>query len=189
MTLSSSDAPRRSPAYSETMSLGYKPMAFALETERLSLRLRDAGDAPWNLELLGEHDGGTTFTLLEAEQRLVAQRAAARESGIGFLTIRRRADNEPLGYCGLLIGRGSADEPEIAYELLRRFHGNGYATEAARAVMHAAFATGRQRIWSTVGAWNAPSFRVLEKIGFRRDHSVIDDRGELVYLVAERPVP
>ena len=38
------------------------------------------------------------------------------------------------------------DEPEIAYELLRRVHGQGYATEAARAVLDTAFATGRRRI-------------------------------------------
>ena len=174
-------------AYREVMSTVFEPMACALETERLSLRLRGADDASWNLELLSEHDGGTTVTLLEARQRLVAQQVRARESGIGFLTIRRRSDAEPLGYCGLLNGRGSLDEPEIAYELLARFHGNGYATEAARAVMDSAFATGRQRLWSTVRSSNTPSFRVLEKIGFRRDHSIIDSGGELVYLVADRP--
>ena len=54
------------------------------------------------------------------------------------------------------------DEPEIAYELFRRVHGHGYATEAGRAVAGAAAATGRKRLWSTVGSWNAPSLRVLE---------------------------
>ena len=37
-----------------------------------------------------------------------------------LFTIRRRTD-EPLGYCGLIVGRCSLDEPEIAYELLKRF--------------------------------------------------------------------
>jgi hypothetical protein len=58
----------------------------------------------------------------------------------------RRAEGDQIGYCGLLTGRCSFDEPEIGYELLRRAHGHGYATEAARAVMNAAFATGRQRL-------------------------------------------
>jgi RimJ/RimL family protein N-acetyltransferase len=160
-------------------------MAFAIETERLSLRLRDREDATWNLELLGEHEGGTTLTLAEAQQHLAEQNVQARASGIGFLAIQRRAEGDVIGYCGLLVGRGSFDEPEIAYELLRRVHGHGYATEAARAVLDAAFATGRRRLWSTVRAWNAPSFRVLEKLGFRRDHSVTDERGELVYLVRD----
>ena len=90
-----------------------------------------------------------------------------------------------IGYCALIVGRCSLDEPEIAYELLRRFHGHGYATEAAQALVVAAAATGRRRLWSTVGAWNTASLRVLEKIGFHRDHTVADDRGEVVYLVRD----
>jgi RimJ/RimL family protein N-acetyltransferase len=167
------------------MSILYRPMGFSIETERLVLQLRGPDDASWNLELVGEHDGGTTLTLDDARRRLAEQEIAARDSGIGLLAIRRRAEGDPIGYCGLIVGRGSLDEPEIAYELLRRFHGRGYATEAARVVMDAAFATGRGRLWSTVRPWNAPSFRVLEKLGFRRDHSTVDDKGELVYLVRD----
>lgn len=165
----------------------YRPMSFALETARLSLRLRGWEDATWNLRLLGEREGGTTRTLPEVERRLTEQRARAHQNGFGLLTIRLRTEGDPIGYCGLLTGRGSFDEPEIAYELLRRAHGHGYATEAAKAVADAAFATGRRRLWSTVRSWNTPSFRVLEKVGFRRDHSVTDERGELVYLVRDAP--
>lgn len=158
-------------------------MTFSLETERLFLRLRTKDDANWNLELMGEHEGGTTLTLDEARQRLVDQEISARDSGIGFLTIHRKTEGDAIGYCGLLIGRCSFDEPELAFELLRRFHGYGYATEAASIVLDAAHATGRSRLWSTVRSWNAPSLRVLEKIGFNRDHSDNDDHGEIVYLV------
>ena len=81
------------------------------------------------------------------------------------------------------------DEPEIAYELFRRVHGHGYATEAARAVVGAAVATGRKRLWSTVGGWNAPSLRVLEKLGFHRDHvgPDRDGRGEVIWLTRALP--
>jgi hypothetical protein len=98
-------------------------MSFSIETKRLTLRLRTNGDAVWNLELLGEHEGGTALTLAEADQRLAEQNLAAHESGLGLLAIQRRAEGDLIGYCGLLIGRGTFDEPEIAYELLRRFHG------------------------------------------------------------------
>ncbi|MEU9455391.1 GNAT family N-acetyltransferase [Streptomyces sp. NPDC048277] len=57
------------------------------------------------------------------------------------------------------MGRASLDEPEIAYELFRRAHGQGYAAEAASAVLDAAITTGRTRLWATVRSWNAPSFR------------------------------
>src|SRR5438067_8252519 len=109
----------------------YRPMSFAIETERLRLRLRGPQDAVWNLELLGEHEGGTTLTLADAERRLAQQAVQAHASGIGLLAMQRRAEGDVIGYCGLLIGRGSFDEPELAYELLRRAHGHGYATEAA----------------------------------------------------------
>ena len=90
-----------------------------------------------------------------------------------------------IGYCALVVGRCSLDEPEIAYELLRRFHRRGYATEAAAALVDAAAATGRHRLWSTVRSWNTASLRVLEKIGFRRDHITTDDLGEVVWLVRD----
>ncbi|MDQ1014299.1 RimJ/RimL family protein N-acetyltransferase [Streptomyces afghaniensis] len=87
----------------------------------------------------------------------------------------------------LTVGRACVDEPEISYELFQRVHGQGYATEAASAVIDAAIATGRKRLWSTVRPWNAPSFHVLEKPGFKRDHVSIEDSGELVWLTHSLP--
>ena len=159
-------------------------MALAIETERLTLRIRDERDAEWYRELVGER-GEDTPTLEESKARLARFRDLTTKIGIGALAICRRAEGDAIGYCALIVGRGSLDEPEIAFELLKRFHGHGYATEAARALVDAAAATGRRRLWSTVGAWNTPSFRVLEKVGFRRDHSVADDRGERVYMVRD----
>ncbi len=159
-------------------------MAHAIETERLTLRLRDERDAEWYRELVGER-GEDMPTLEEARARLARFRDLTVELGIGALAICRRAEGDVIGYCALIVGRGSLDEPEIAYELLRRFHGHGYATEAARALVAAAAATGRRRLWSTVGAWNTPSLRVLEKVGFHRDHTVADDRGDIVYMVRD----
>ncbi|ORA32833.1 GNAT family N-acetyltransferase [Mycobacterium aquaticum] len=168
----------------------YAAMPTSLSTARLNMKLRDVGDAEWNLALLGEHDGGVTESLQSVRGRMAAQRILAEQNGIGLLAIRRRTDDEPLGYCGLIVGRCTLDEPEIAYEIFKRFHSQGYATEAARAVMDAAFATGRRRIWSTVGAWNTPSLRVLEKIGFERHHETVDHRGRpLIYLVRQAPSP
>lgn len=138
-----------------------------------------------NLELLGEHEDGPRPTLAQMEHSLAEQNLRAHQSGIGLLTIRRQAEDDAIGYCGLVIGRASLDEPELAYALLRRAHGHGYATEAASAVLEAAFATGRRRIWSTVRAWNAPSLRVLDRLGFAQDHLETDERGELIYLVRD----
>jgi RimJ/RimL family protein N-acetyltransferase len=159
-------------------------MALGLETERLILRLRDERDAAWYRELLVER-GEDLPTLEEATTRLARFRDLTLELGIGALAICRRSEGDVIGYGALVVGRCSLDEPEIAFELLRRFHGRGYATEAAQALVDAAAATGRHRLWSTVRPWNAASLRVLEKIGFRRDHTTTDEHGDVVYLVRD----
>jgi len=159
-------------------------MSLAIETERLTLRLRDECDAAWYRELIGER-GEDMPTLEEATTRLARFRDITTDLGIGALAICRRAEGDVIGYCALVVGRCSLDEPEIAYELLRRFHGRGYATEAARALVAAAAATGRHRLWATLRPANVASLRVLDKIGFRLDRTTTDDRGDLVYLVRD----
>jgi RimJ/RimL family protein N-acetyltransferase len=164
----------------------YAPMPIRIETDRLVLELRGPEDATWNLELRHESDHPASNRLLAEEaEYLSEQRAQAHVDGFGFLTIRRRIEGDPIGYVGLLVGRASFDEPELAYELLRRAHGHGYATEAAQAVLDAAFKGGRVRVWSTVRSWNAASLRVLDKLGFRRHHVTADKDGDLIWLVFE----
>ncbi|MET4158391.1 RimJ/RimL family protein N-acetyltransferase [Agromyces sp. PvR057] len=162
----------------------YRPMPFSLETERLTLRLWDETDAAGYRALVGERSGEMP-TLDEAREEIRGARESAPGRGIHLLTLRRRGTDDFLGYCGLVIGRATIDEPELAYELLRSAHGHGYATEAAAAIVDAARDTGRTRLWSTVRAWNAPSFRVLEKIGFRRDHTNTDEHGDVVWSVLD----
>jgi RimJ/RimL family protein N-acetyltransferase len=110
----------------------YGPMPIRIETDRLVLELRGPEDATWNLELRHESDHpASNRPLAEEAEYLSEQRALAQVEGFGFLTIRRRIEGDPIGYVGLLVGRASFDEPELAYEFLRRAHGRGYATEAA----------------------------------------------------------
>jgi RimJ/RimL family protein N-acetyltransferase len=163
---------------------GFAPMARELATERLVLGMWKESDAAWYRELVGER-GGDMPTLDAARSKVTGLRSAAVDNGFGLLTIRRRDEGDFIGYCGLVIGRSTWEEPEIAYELFRRVHRHGYATEAASAVLDAAIATGRHRLWATVGAWNAASFRVLEKLGFERHHSTWGDNGEVVWNIRE----
>ncbi|MBT2533382.1 GNAT family N-acetyltransferase [Arthrobacter sp. ISL-48] len=150
------------------------------QTERLQLRPWTTGDTSWHRCLAGERRGEAAT--VEAEAEVIASVVAAQsDHGVVPSVVVRKLDGEILGYCGLVIGKGTIGEPELAYELFQHAHGRGYATEAARAVIDAAKQTGRSRLWSTVRIWNGPSFRVLEKLGFTRHHSVWDGDGELVW--------
>ncbi|MFE7553312.1 GNAT family N-acetyltransferase [Streptomyces gardneri] len=164
----------------------YEKMAFHLETERLMLRPWRESDAAEFTDLLSERDKGT-FTVERTRTGIVELLAATEETGIALLPIQRREEGDFIGYCGLIIGRATLDEPEIAYELFKHAHGRGYATEAAAAVVEAAAATGRTRLWSTVGTWNTPSLRVLEKLDFERDHLSMEENGEVVWLTRSLP--
>ena len=86
---------------------------------------------------------------------------------IGLLALERKAAGDVIGYCGLVdSGRGSEGKPELAYELLRRVWGQGYATEASWAVLDWARSSGHERVSATVWDWNTASRRVLAKLGF-----------------------
>lgn len=164
----------------------YEMMPFHLETERLMLRPWAEADAAEFCALLSERGKGTP-TVEHVRTSIAELLTATATTGIALLPIQRRDEGDFIGYCGLIIGRSTVEEPEIAYELFQRVHGCGYATEAASAVLNAAVATGRKRLWSTVGVWNTPSLRVLEKLGFERDHVSTEDNGEVVWLTRSLP--
>lgn len=161
-------------------------MPLRIETERLVLTPEEPSDAKWFTDLLNARGTGT-FAVADALDRINVMKATIESTGIGALVLRRRPDGQALGYTAVIVGRGSLDEPELAYELLPPAQGHGYATEAARAMLDAAFDTGRRRMWATIAAWNAPSLRVAEKIGFRRDHFTMETvAGEVVWMVCDR---
>lgn len=164
-----------------------QPMPSALETPRLRLRPRDGRDAGWNLALLAEHPLGRAAGGLEEErERLDAQRTAFDERGFGLYTVELAETGEPVGYCGLVVGRATAAQPELAYELLRGHVGSGYATEAAAAVADASFDAGFPVVWATVATWNAPSFGVLRKLGFASTRRAGFDGGSVFVWLRRR---
>ncbi|WP_426626293.1 GNAT family N-acetyltransferase [Leifsonia sp. McL0607] len=158
-----------------------------LTTDRLRLRLRDGSDAKWSLELIAEDPSQDSRPLAEERERLDTRRRAAEEAGYGIYAIELADTGEPIGYCGLVTRRATPAQPELAYELLRRHVGNGYATEAAAAVADAAFESGIPVLWAIVGRWNAPSFRVLEKLGFTPSRVTGEDGKVLVWLYKKAP--
>lgn len=145
-----------------------------LETDRLLLRPWRAAEAAVLRELWTERDPRVPPrrridadghpTVADLEQAI---RADPLLSPPGLPVIERNATGDAIGYCGLVdSGQGAAGEPELAFELLQRAWRQGYATEAATAVLDWARASGHTRLWATVWDWNTASRRVLAKLGF-----------------------
>lgn len=84
------------------------------------------------------------------------------------LAIIHQEEDRLIGNCGIRINDRERHEANIGYELDSRYWDQGYATEAAHAILHFGFTElNMQRIWAECVADNAGSARVLEKIGMR----------------------
>lgn len=151
-----------------------RELEIILETDRLQLRPWRVSEAVIQRELWTERDPRVPPhrrlgpdgrpTLGELEDRI---RQSPRCPLLGLLAMQRKDAGDVIGYCGLIANtHGQDDEPELAFELLQRFWRQGYATEASRAVLSWATASGYTRLWATVRDWNVASRRALTKVGF-----------------------
>jgi ribosomal-protein-alanine N-acetyltransferase len=110
------------------------------------------------------------------------------------LAIVDRDSGRLIGNCGVRVNDAKRREGNIGYELNPEVWGRGYATEAARAMLRFGFEElGLHRIWAGCVADNVGSWRVMEKVGMRREAHFREFewyRGRwwdtLIYAVLER---
>ena len=129
-------------------------------------------------------DGMTPSEKAELSADWLAQIQSATSSNpwLHGFTLIQRARDAVIGSCGFK-GPPTADGVvKIAYGIAPDYQGNGYATEAAQALVSYAFSNSKVRI---VRAHTRPepnaSTRVLTKCGFRRVGDVMDPDDGLVW--------
>src|SRR5438034_5557520 len=140
-----------------------------IQTERLVLRAPRAQDAKTIAALVNDRRIAENtlriphpYGLADAQSFITA--ANASDGEIVFLIARRGGD--VIGGCG--IARFGEEPPEIGYWLGVSFWGQGYATEAVRAVIDHAFGDlGYDAVAGGARVSNPASRRVLEKCGFQ----------------------
>ena len=153
-----------------------------LETERLRLRPFDESDlddlyalmsdahvlrywdsAPWT-----ERPRSDAF--FARTLRLAAEGSAAR------LVVVRREDEAFLGWCGISGYDPGFRSASLTYVLTADVWGQGYATEAARALLTWAYDTlDLNRVQAEADTRNTGSRRVLEKLGFTLESTLRED--------------
>ena len=149
-------------------------MSVELETERLTLRQFRADDAEAHHAQVGSDPDvtwdGSPRTLEETRERVAHYIELWRQHGYGPWAAVDRASGELLGHAGLQPLEETG-EVELAYYLGRSAWGRGIATEAGEAAVQFGFDhLGLDRILAVVRPENRASQRVLEKLGFDRDH-------------------
>jgi len=140
-----------------------------IETERLRLRMLRDSDLDNLASLFADPDvmryvgNGQPTDRIEAEKALASIIAHWDRHGFGRWAIEEKGSGEFVGYGGLRSLRGT---PEVVYHLAKRYWGNGFATEMARASLRFGFTEkGFDRIVAIAKPENAASIRVMEKVG------------------------
>ena len=155
------------------------PRMKVLETERLILRWLTLADAPFLLELMND----PAFIRNVADRGLRTPDDAARymtekmfpsyeQHGFGMNVVELKSTGAAIGTCGL-FKRETMEHVDIGYAFLRAFWGQGFAYEAAAAVI----AHGRDvlRIPKIVGMTapaNESSIKLLQKLGLRFERMI-----------------
>lgn len=146
-----------------------------LRTDRLLLRRFSRSDIPAMVTLMGAREvAATTLRIPHPYSASDAEAFLAKlETGeqIAF-AITLHPDQPLIGGVGLRMERDH-NRAELGYWIGVPYWGNGYATEAARAVLQHGFDTlGLQRIYASHFSNNPASSAVLRKIGMQHEGSL-----------------
>jgi RimJ/RimL family protein N-acetyltransferase len=153
-----------------------------LQTARLRLRAFDDADADDVFALhsspsvLRYWDSPPWTDRARAEKFLARCREIEAEGSGARLAVDRLSDGAFIGWCTLTSWNRDFRSAELGYCFAEAVWGQGYATEAVRAVLTWAYgALDLNRVQAQVDTRNAPSGRVLEKLGFVREGTLRED--------------
>ena len=97
-----------------------------------------------------------------------------RYAGYGYWAAVDKPAGDFLGWFHFRPARDESGAIELGYRLLPIGRGPGYATEAARALMHRGFTElGVARVVATALTENAASRRVMEKVGLQYEKTFV----------------
>lgn len=169
-----------------------------LQTPRLRLRAHCQGDLPqcaamWADPQVTRFIGGEPCSEQRTWARLLGYVGHWALMGFGYWVIEQQESGDFVGEVGLAdfkrdIVPAMKGCPELGFAIAARFHGKGYATESARAVLSWADAhLPSGRTVCLIDPQNVASLRVVEKCGYEVFERGV--YGERPALFLARPTP
>jgi len=154
-------------------------MQASIETSRLKLRWLNADDADFIHRLLNDADwlrfiGDKNVSSPAQAKTYIGNgpRTMYRQQGFGLNRVALKENDTPIGICGLLQ-RQTLAYADLGFAFLPGFRRQGYAYEAASAVLQAGFTHfDMPRIAAILNPANLASARLLDKLGFRLDKKI-----------------
>ena len=150
-----------------------------IETDRLVLRHWRKDDfRPYHAIMqhpdVHRHFGPNPISAEECWRRLAASAGQWQFNDFGTWAVDRKSDGKLVGNVGLLTAWRDmeptfGEEPEMGWIMAAETHGQGLATEAARAAVGWAESNlDPTPMWAIVAPANGPSIGLAEKLGFER---------------------
>ena len=146
-----------------------------IETDRLILRSWKSEDLPLFTEMNKDPRVMRYFPAILTDEQTESFynriQSEFERNGWGLYAVELKSNGTFIGYVGLHeIGFDADFTPgvEIGWRLATDFHNQGLATEAAKEVLKLARQNGLQRLYSFTTKQNAPSERVMQKIGMTK---------------------
>ncbi len=162
------------------------------ETARLRVRTARLEDNVFFYDLVNdpaflEHIGDKGVRSLDdaTEALRTGPVAMQEERGHSLWVVELREERIPIGMCGL-IKRDTLDGIDIGYAYLPAWRGQGYAFEAAQAVIAHAPRLGIRTLLAITSPNNLASNGLLRKLGMRFvkfTHLVPEDAGTNLYSI------
>lgn len=184
-------------------------MTTELLTERLLLREFRESDWRAVYEMMTDErvtryipvDAPSEEEMREWVRFLAHEARQARPPRHDFAVVARPLDADLegvlIGSCWITIQPAELRQGDLGYVLGHSYWGRGYATEAARAVLRYGFQElDLHRIYATCRPANVASWRVMEKLGMRREGCLVQHRwmkgrwvDSLLYAILEDEWP
>ena len=162
------------PYLSTAVGFVSETLMIVLETDRLVLRHLTLNDAPFIMELVNEPsclrfigDRGVRAQQDARQYILKGPIASYNRHGFGLYLVFVKETGDSIGMCGLLK-RDSLPDADVGFAFLPAHWRQGYALEAASAVMsYGRGALGMKRILAITAPDNHASIALLEKMGMK----------------------
>lgn len=151
----------------------FSNVKFILETERLTLREWNEGDAEVMYLLNSDaevmrYTGDIHFDSVPHALELIQNYTHYATYGYGRWATILKETGEFIGWCGLKY-HPDDDVVDLGYRFFKKHWGKGYASEAGRACLDYGFEhLGLERIVAHAMVENTASERVMQKIGMTR---------------------
>lgn len=155
-----------------------------LETPRLTIRGFETDDLAALYAICNDKDvmqfvgDNKPLSLEQCDHWIEVSKANYQRQNFGAMAVIENSSDTMIGYCGLVFGEDTS-QPEIIYGFAKSAWGQGYASEATRAMLEHGFQTVKlEIILATADPENSASLKILaQKLGFEFTHHKNDIHG------------